>query len=301
MDVLTHSHKYMEARQHLEVFLLVCFAMFAFAANSFFSRLALTETTIDPATFILIRIVSGALVLWLLSSRSLKLKNMEGSWTSSFALFVYAGAFSFAYLELQTGMGALVLFGMVQITMTSYAIFCGEKIRPLQWLGFVMAISGFVLLTLPGTSSPPINGFILMVVAGIAWGVYSILGRSSQNPLATTCGNFIRALPFCFCLSVIFIKNVSIDSFGVIYAVASGAIASGLGYTIWYRVLPSLQSIAASTVQLSVPILASLLGVFFLSEMLSLRFYLCALIILGGILLVILSGVGFRLFAKQNS
>ncbi len=276
-------------RDQIQLVLLTCFAMLAFAANSFFSRIALVQTDIDPTSFTFVRLVSGAIVLWFIVSRKKLRQPLTGNWRSAFALFVYAGAFSFAYIELETGLGALVLFGVVQITMISFGLFNGEKIHRIQWIGFLIAILGFTALTLPGASSPPILEFSLMMLAGIAWGVYSILGRSSKNPLITTAGNFIRSVPFVIVLSLIFFNSLNIDFEGALYAFVSGAIASGVGYSVWYRVLPYLESVTASSVQLSVPVLAAIFGILFLDENINFRFILCAIAILGGVFIVIVS------------
>jgi len=270
------------------VLILTLFAMAAFAGNSLLCRLALRQTGIDPASFTSIRIISGFLCLWLITEVRGGTHTASGSWLSAFALFLYAACFSFAYVSLPAGTGALLLFGAVQVTMIGYGFWTGERLRIHQMVGFAFAFGGLIGLLLPGISAPPLNGSALMLGAGIAWGVYSLRGRSSGDPSRTTAGNFLRAVPFAIALSVVTFPSASLDSPGVWYAVSSGALASGLGYSIWYMALKALSATNAATVQLSVPVIAAAGGIAFLDEQLSARLFIVAAAILGGIGLLIL-------------
>ncbi|MBS3803510.1 MAG: DMT family transporter [Oleiphilaceae bacterium] len=265
--------------------------MIAFAGNSLLARLALRDTDIDAASFTSIRLVSGALILCLLVTvrgrSSAPRVAGRGSWLSAMALFVYAAGFSFAYLGLAAGTGALLLFGAVQATMIGWGLWSGERLRPLQWLGFVVAFAGLFGLLLPGVSAPPLASSLLMLAAGIAWGVYSLRAKGAGDPTLVTTGNFTRAVPFTLVLSALMGARLQLDGPGVGYAVASGAITSALGYAIWYMALPALKAATAASVQLSVPVIAAIGGVLLLSEPLTLRLVLTGLAILGGIGLVI--------------
>ncbi len=266
-------------------------AMVAFAGNSLLSRMAFVETAIDGASFTTIRILSGALTLCLLvavKQRRAALTRIVkgGSWLSGFALFAYAAGFSFAYFSLSTAMGALLLFGAVQVTMVSYGLWSGERLNRWQGLGFLLALTGLLGLLLPGLSAPPLMGSLLMLAAGFAWGVYSLRGKGSGDPLVTTAGNFLRALPMAVLLSLVFIQQQTLDIRGAWYAVASGALASGVGYSIWYQVLPALKATTASVVQLTVPVLAAVAGLLFLNEQVTLRLLMASAAILGGVALV---------------
>ena len=268
------------------VVLSTAVAMMAFAANSLLCRVALRGAHIDAASFTLIRLASGALVLWLIVRLRGGTARKHGSWLSAFALFSYAAGFSFAYLTLPASAGALLLFGAVQATMIGYGLWRGERLGTIQSVGLMLACAGLIGLLLPGLSAPPLDGSILMIVAGVAWGVYSLRGRASSNAIASTAGNFIRALPFVAVLSVLMLSRTSMDVFGVGYAVASGAIASGLGYAVWYSALPGLRATNAATVQLSVPVIAALGAALFLHEAITLRLVLASIAVLGGITLV---------------
>jgi drug/metabolite transporter (DMT)-like permease len=265
---------------------LTILAMLAFAGNSLLCRAALRETPIDAATFTSIRIASGALALWLI----VRIRGggaRAGSWLSAFWLFAYAAAFSFAYITLTAATGALLLFGAVQATMIIAGFVRGERFMPLQWLGFAIALGGLAALLLPGASAPPLLGAALMIGAGIAWGFYSLRGRGAGDPTRVTAGNFLRAVPMAILVSIAMVSEFSVDAAGVAYAVASGAITSGVGYAIWYTALPSLKATVAATVQLSVPVIAAVGGVAMLGEALTLRLVLCSIAILGGIALVV--------------
>jgi drug/metabolite transporter (DMT)-like permease len=266
---------------------LTFLAMVAFAANSILCRMALADNGMDAASFTAIRLVSGALVLWTIVQLSPTKKPKGGDWWSALALFAYAAGFSFAYISLPTATGALLLFGAVQATMIGYGLYRGERLSKRQTMGLVVAISGLVGLMLPGLSSPPLTGAILMLAAGIAWGIYSLRGKNAGDPSSVTAGNFLRAAPIAVLLALFLFKNISVDTAGFLYAVASGALASGLGYSIWYAVLPSLKATNAATVQLSVPIIAAMGGILFLGEPLSLRLTIASVAILGGTALVI--------------
>lgn len=272
----------------LRIFGLTLLAMIAFAGNSLLCRLALKQTSLDPANFTSIRLFSGALILYLLASTSHKSRRGAGSWGSAAALFVYAAGFSFAYVTLSAGTGALLLFGAVQVTMISHGLWRGERLQGTQWLGLLLAAGGVVGLMLPGLSAPPLLGSLLMLGAGVAWGVYSLRGRGAGDPTRVTAGNFLRAAPIALLCSLVTLNNLAFDAAGLAYALASGALASGVGYAIWYAVLPSLKATTAATVQLSVPAIAAAGGVVMLGEALSLRLVLASLAILGGIVIVIL-------------
>jgi drug/metabolite transporter (DMT)-like permease len=271
----------------IRIIVLTILAMIAFAGNSLLCRVALKETGIDPASFTSIRLLSGALVLWLFVRMSRRAHAAAGNWLSALALFVYAAGFSYAYLSLTAATGALLLFGAVQITMIGRGIWAGERLRGWQLAGFVLALGGLLGLLMPGLSAPPLTGSILMLGAGIAWGVYSLRGKGAGDPAVVTAGNFLRAVPIAAGLSLLMYGSATVDSAGLGYAVASGAITSGIGYAIWYTVLPQLKAMHAATVQLSVPVIAAIGGILFLGEHITLRLVLASIAILGGIVLVI--------------
>ncbi len=269
---------------------LTVLAMIAFAANSILCRLALAHSSIDPASFTLIRIGSGVLALWIILGAGRKVSAVGGSWRGAFALFAYAGAFSWAYVTLSASTGALLLFGAVQATMVITGLVRGEKLTVPQWLGFVLSLGGLTALLIPGASAPPLAGALLMMTAGVAWGAYSLLGRGAVDPLGATAGNFLRALPLAavaFALASAAGTHQAPD--GVLYAVLSGALASGVGYTIWYAALPSLSPVQGASVQLSVPVITALAGTLTLGEGISGRLALTSVAILGGIGLIIAS------------
>jgi len=270
---------------------LIVLTMSAFAGNSVLCRLALTKTGIDAASFTALRLLSGAVVLWALAAFQRKGHAGRGNWLSAFALFAYAAGFSFAYLSLTTATGALLLFGAVQATMIGHGLWQGERLSVRQLTGLLLALGGLVGLLLPGLTAPPPGGALLMLGAGVAWGIYSLRGRGGGDPTRVTAGNFGRALWFAALLGVMTLTDRApmLDAAGVGYAIASGAVASGIGYALWYSVLPALKSTSAATVQLSVPVLAALGGVLFLGEFLSVRLLLASLGILGGITLVLLN------------
>lgn len=212
-----------------------------------------------------------------------------GNWLSAMALFVYAAAFSFAYVDLSAGTGALLLFGAVQATMILWGLHTGERLHAIQVIGLVVALTGLVVLVFPGLSAPPLIGSILMLSAGVAWGVYSLRGKGGRDAIAATAGNFLRTVPFAIVVSIILIPWARFDPAGVSYAVISGALTSGLGYVLWYSALPGLRAASAATVQLSVPVLAATGGILFLGEPITLRYFVASIAILGGIALVVLN------------
>jgi drug/metabolite transporter (DMT)-like permease len=267
---------------------LTSLAMIAFAGNSLLCRVALKYTSIDAASFTTIRLISGAVMLWLVVLMKRGIRTGSGNWVSAFALFTYAAGFSFAYVSLPAATGALLLFGAVQATMIGYGVWFGERLHRLQLVGFMLAFSGLVGLLLPGLSAPPLHGSLLMLGAGAAWGIYSLRGKGAGDPTRVTAGNFLRAVPFASVLSLLMLNDPSLDNTGFWYAVSSGALASGIGYAIWYTALPAMKAINASIVQLSVPVIAALGGIVFLSEQITLRLVLASMAILGGIALAII-------------
>jgi drug/metabolite transporter (DMT)-like permease len=212
-----------------------------------------------------------------------------GNWPSALALFSYAAAFSFAYVSLSAGTGALLLFGAVQATMILWGLHKGERLDAIQIVGLVIAVTGLVMLVFPGLSAPRLIGSILMLGAGVAWGIYSLRGKGVQNPASVTAGNFIRAIPFSVVVWIFFLPSAHVDLSGVGYAITSGAIASGVGYVIWYSALPGLKAASAATVQLSVPVLAATGGILLLGESITLRYVLASVSVLGGIALVVVT------------
>jgi drug/metabolite transporter (DMT)-like permease len=262
--------------------------MIAFASNSLLCRVALKHTNIDAASFTTIRLISGAMMLYFVVRIRGGAKGGRGSILSAFALFAYAAGFSYAYVSLPVATGALLLIGAIQATMIGYGIWAGERLLKLQLVGLILAIGGMVGLFLPGISEPPLVGSLLMLVAGIAWGVYSLRGKGVGDPTEITAGNFLCAVPITAALSLLMWDSTSLDIAGFCYAVSSGALASGLGYVIWYTALPALKATTAATVQLSVPVLAAVGGIVFLGEPITLRLALASVAILGGIALVFL-------------
>ena len=269
------------------VLLLTILTMIAFAANSLLCRLALKSASIDAATFTSIRLASGVGVLYLLVRTRGNRMSMRGDWLSAVALFAYAAAFSFAYLSLPAGTGALLLFGAVQATMILAGLRNGEMLGAIQSAGVALAIAGLIGLVWPGVAAPPLLGAALMVCAGIAWGLYSLRGRGVGDPVSATAGNFLRALPFALLTSAAALPWAHYDGWGVLLALLSGGIASALGYVLWYAALPSLTAIRAAVVQLSVPVIAALGGAMILDETISLRSAVASLATLGGIALAI--------------
>lgn len=267
---------------------LTLLAMIAFAGNSLLCRLALQQTAIDPASFTALRIVSGALTLWLIVRVRSSSHSAAGSWPSALALFAYAAAFSYAYVSLSAATGALLLFGAVQATMLGYGLWAGERLRRRQFIGLALAMSGLVGLLMPGLSAPPLAGALLMLGAGVAWGIYSLRGKGTGDATSVTAGNFLRAVPLGALLALAALPWSSLDVPGFWYAIASGALASGVGYAIWYTALRGLKATSAATVQLSVPVITAVGGIVFLGETISLRLLITSAAILGGIALVVI-------------
>jgi len=272
----------------LKTIILTGLALIAFAANSILCRLALGSEAIDASSFTVIRLLSGTIVLLIIvtSTRNNKNVSTKGSWSASLMLFIYAATFSYAYSSLDTGTGALILFGSVQVTMILLSVIAGTRLHFTEWAGVTIAFTGFVYLILPGVTAPSTIGFLLMAVAGIAWGIYTLQGRGSKSPLMDTAYNFFRTTPFIILLAIITIKNTNYSSEGIILALLSGGLTSGIGYTIWYIALGGLSTTQAAVLQLSVPVIATLGGVIFVSETITVRLIISAAMVLGGILLV---------------
>jgi len=266
---------------------LTTLTMIAFAANSVLCRMALKETGIDAASFTSLRLLSGAAMLWLLMRWQQQAPLQHGTWRSALALFIYAVALSFAYRSINTGAGALMLFGAVQATMLIAGFIAGERMSRMQSTGFVAALIGLVILVSPGVEAPSVLDSLLMLASGVAWGIYSLWGRGLANPAAATAGNFMRAAPPALALAVIALPWLQWDARGALYAVLSGAVTSALGYVLWYRVLQHLRAMTASTVQLSAPIIAALGGVVLLGETFTADLLTASVLILGGIWLVL--------------
>jgi len=271
----------------------------AFAANSLLCRMALGGNLIDPVSFTSIRLVSGAIALALMSRlirESTAPDEARGSWGSGFALFAYAVTFSLAYVSLNTGMGALILFGSVQVTMLVAALKSGERLGAAQWFGLAWAFGGLIYLVLPGISAPDPLGAVLMITAGVSWGVYSIRGKGSAAPVLMTAGNFARSAPMAIMASAIAFSAIYLEPVGIALALISGIVTSGLGYVLWYTALRSLSTTQASVAQLLAPPLAAFGGVAFLSEQVSFRLIAASTIILGGVALAVIKrkpDVGF--------
>jgi drug/metabolite transporter (DMT)-like permease len=300
------------------LFILTLLTMIAFASNSLLCRAALKQTSIDAASFTFIRIFSGAAALWIIIKIRRRLmvdrtasplvdissdspatpkpgeggSLRHGNWPSALALFAYAAAFSFAYNSLSAGTGALLLFGAVQATMILWGLRKGERLHARQLVGLAVAVTGLVVLLFPGLSAPPFSGALLMLGAGVAWGIYSLRGKAARDAIAATAGNFLRAVPLAAIANIIFLHWAHLDRAGIGYAVLSGAIASGLGYVIWYTVLSDSMPVrlgpaSAATVQLSVPVLTAAGGILLLGEPITLRFLCASIAVLGGIALVV--------------
>lgn len=274
----------------LRLLALTVLSLLCFAGNSLLCRLALKHTEIDPATFVAIRIGSGAVVLWLVLRLRKPAGRLEGNWHGALALLAYALGFAYAYTQISAGTGALLLFASIQISMILYGLFIGEKLSMTQGLGIGLAVAGLVTLMLPSVSAPPLLHALLMIVAGIAWGAYSLLGRSAKDAASATAGNFIRATPAALLLFLLhaLAAHAGYDTAGVAYAVASGAVTSGLGYVFWYAALKQLKVTHAATVQLSVPVLTAFGGTLFLDEPVTGILVVASVLILLGIALVVL-------------
>lgn len=269
------------------IFWLTTLAMVAFAGNSLLCRMALKQSNIDAASFTTIRILAGALTLFIILSVRGRQTSSGGDWTSAIALFVYAAAFSFAYIGLTAATGALLLFGAVQLTMIGYGLWGGERPTLLQTLGILAAIGGLIAMMLPGVNAPPAAACVLMIAAGIAWGVYSLRGRGTKDPLGATTGNFVRASVLALVMSLVLSSSAQFDLRGGLFALASGSLASGVGYAIWYSAVKGLAATSAASVQLTVPVLAAIGAVVLLGEALTLHLAITSMTVLGGVALVI--------------
>jgi drug/metabolite transporter (DMT)-like permease len=266
------------------------FALVAFAFNSILCRMALRGGEADAAGFTAVRLTSGAVALIVISyffSKGETLNATRGNWISAFFLFAYAICFSFAYIGLTAAVGALILFSAVQFTMIAVALFRGERPHRLEWLGLLIAVAGLVYLVFPGLSSPPLFASILMASAGIAWGFYTLRGKGSNDPLGDTAGNFIRTVPMIVVAAIPFFSRINLSTRGFVLAVLSGAVASGVGYTVWYIALKHHTATRAAVLQLSVPVIAAFGGVLLLSEVMTTRLLIASALILGGIALTI--------------
>lgn len=281
----------------IKAYTLTSVAMVAFAANSLLARQALGQQEMDAAGFTTVRLLSGAITLAAIMFWRNRTKVVaEGDWLGALYLFAYAACFSFAYLSLAAGTGALILFGAVQLTMIGVGLSQGERLPALAWLGIALAGAGLAYLMSPGVSAPSIEGALLMTLSGIAWGMYSLHGRLAKDPVAATAGNFIRAVPFVLVLMLLLYTEWQASTKGWMLAISSGVLASGMGYVVWYAALKYLTPARAAAIQLSVPVIASFGGILFLAEPLTARLSLASVVILGGIALVITS----KTIAKKN-
>ncbi len=271
----------------MKAVLLTSFALLCFAFNSILCRLALRGEEIDASSFTAVRIISGAIVLYILSAAFSKGSGRSGSWQSALFLFGYAAAFSFAYLSLTAATGALLLFGAVQLTMVAVSIANGERPRRFEWIGMAIAFGGLIYLALPGLQAPPLVSSVLMTAAGAAWGFYTLSGKGVTDPLAATAGNFARAVPFALVPLIFFAGSLKISVHGAILAALSGAVASGVGYAVWYAVLKYHSATRAAVLQLSVPAIAAVGGIVFLAEAFTPRFAIASVLIVGGIAMTI--------------
>jgi len=258
------------------------FALLAFASNSILCRMALRGLHIDPASFTTVRLLAGAVTLWMLVQIRGRTRRVAGSWSGALALLAYAITFSLAYVALPAGTGALLLFGAVQVIMIASGFAAGERINSRVALGWLLAVAGLILLLLPGIAAPPTLQALSMLAAGVAWGIYSLKGRGSTDALADTAGNFVRSVPGVLVISALMWSQRSADAEGIALAAASGAISSGLGYAAWYTALPKLGAIAGANAQLSVPVLATLGGVVLFAEPITARLLVSSLLVLGG-------------------
>ena len=273
---------------------LTAFAMLAFAGNSVLCRLALKDETIDPAGYTLVRLIAGAVFLTLLSLILLKPSRPSqtlnyGNWPAATALFIYAATLSFGYISIDTGAGALILFGFVQLSMILIGVSRGHRLALTEWAGTLLAFGGLSYMLLPGSEAPELTGFILMAISGAAWGVYTLIGRGSATPLADTSGNFLRSCIPALILLFYFLGDVYLTERGLLLAIASGALASGAGYAVWYAVISHLRVSQAAVVQLSVPVIAAVGGLLFAAEPITSRFVIASLLVLGGIAIVTFS------------
>lgn len=262
--------------------------LICFAANSLLCRAALRPGLVDAATFTSVRLVSGAVALALIVALSRRARPGGGSLGSALALFLYAWAFSFAYLRIGAGIGALLLFGAVQVTMLGWSVARGVRPSAVQWVGVAIALGGLAYLGLPGASAPDPTGALLMIAAGAAWGAYSLRARAARDPISANMENFLGAAPLSIALSLALLRSVHATPAGILLAVASGALASGGAYSLWYAVVPSLGATRAAAVQLAVPLLAGIGATALLGERLTLRIAISGAAIVTGIALTLL-------------
>lgn len=264
-------------------FALSVVTLVAFASNSVLCRMALAAGAIDATSFTILRILSGAATLWVVSAFLRRRSRPTGSWISASMLALYAFAFSYAYLSLSIGTGALIVMGAVQATMIFAGLRAGERYVPLQWIGLLVAFGGTVYLVSPGVTGPPPLGAALMATAGIAWGIYSLRGRGSADPITATTDNFIRAVPFAMGIGVLQLRQMHWSTHGVVLAVISGSLTSGLGYVVWYSALRGLTVVRAASVQLALPVLAAIGGVVLLAEPVTTRLVVASVAVVGGV------------------
>ncbi|HEX5110337.1 MAG TPA: DMT family transporter [Vicinamibacterales bacterium] len=279
--------------RRLSTIALTAMAMVAFAANSVLCRMALREAAIDPATFSVVRFLSGAVMLVIVAARWQRLPAITaGSWKAAFVLAFYALPFAFSYTQLSAGTGALILFGCVQVVMIVAALGSGERPHVLQWAGLGLALAGLVTLVFPGLTAPSPVAAALMTTAGVSWGLYTLLGRAASNPLMETTGNFVRAVPLIALTALAVPQRIDVEPRGLALAVTSGVVATGLGYVVWYAALRGLSAMRASVVQLAVPLLAAIGGVLLLTETITARLVVSTVLVLGGIAMAIAGGSG---------
>lgn len=272
-------------------YLFTFIALVAFAANSVLCRLALKSGEIDPASFTSVRLISGVVMFTLLQSmltpRTAQKESTRRTYSSALMLFIYAVAFSYAYITLDTGIGALILFGAVHLTMIIASWLNGQRLGYLESIGIALSFGGLIYLVYPTLSTPNLFGAVLMAISGSAWGFYTLAGKRASNPFLTTAMNFKLTLPLVVILALITFPSLSVTLFGALLAILSGALASALGYTIWYQALSSLKTSEAAVMQLSVPVLAAVGGVLFVSEPITSQFIVASALVLGGIAIVV--------------
>lgn len=267
----------------LRVFFLTTAALIGFSANSLLTRSALGPGWLDAGSFTAVRLISGAATLLLLSRLRPRAQSENGDWVSALALAGYAVLFTVAYTRIGAGVGALILFGSVQVTMIGTGLVRGERPRQIDWTGLGLAAAGLLVFTLPGVTAPDLLGSALMAEAGICWGAYSLLGRQRRDPLGATAGNFLRASLVGAIFLAVWLRRLHVTPYGVLLAVASGSLASGVGYTFWYAALPSLAAWRAAILQLIVPVLTALAATALLHEPLSSRVIVSTVLIIGGV------------------
>lgn len=269
----------------IRVLLACLFALLAFAANSLLCRMALRDTAIDPATFTSVRFAAGAVSLSILLKATQPNARRRIDWFATIALIAYGSAFSFAYVNLTAGTGALLLFGSVQLVMLAAGLKSGERMTSLGILGWLMTVAGVIVLVAPGVTAPRVVPAALMSVAGVAWGLYTLRGRGSHSPLRDTTTNFVLALSPAIIINVIFWRHASFDPPGMMLAAVSGSLASGMGYAVWYWALPRLRAMTAANLQLSVPVITAIGGIVFFKEQLTSRLLASSVLVLSGIAL----------------